>query len=63
MMKYPILPEPPYAHAITQWDAENRILTYAYNGRPTIQISIPGSAQVDYRASSDGNLVSDPMVQ
>lgn len=62
-MKYPILPEPPYAHAITNWDAENRILTYAYNGRPTIQISIPGSAQVDYRASSDGDLVSDPMVQ
>ena len=62
-MQYPILPEPPYTHPITEWDAKNRILTYAYNGRSTIQITFPGSAQIDFRTSSDGDLISDPMVQ
>lgn len=61
--QYPVLPEPPYAHAITVVDLENRLLTYEYNGRPTITISIPGNGIVDCRVSSDGDLMSNPLVQ
>lgn len=60
---YPTLSEPPYAHAVTRWDKEKRLLTCEYNGRPTIAIAIPGTDPVDYRTSSDGDLSSDPLVQ
>ena len=50
-VKYPIMYEPPYAHAITRWDSVNRVLIYEYNGRPTITIFIPGIGDVDYRLS------------
>ena len=60
---YPMLKEPPYAHAVTRWNKEQRVLTCEYNGRPTIAIAIPGADPVDYRTSSDGDLQSDPLVQ
>lgn len=61
--KYPVLTEPPYAHAITKWYEDKRLLVYEYNGRPVISITIPGIAHVDYRLSSDGDIISDPFVQ
>ncbi len=60
---YPVMREPPYTHAITVWDSIRRILTYEYNGRPTITITIPGTGEVDYRLSSDGDYVSHPFTQ
>ncbi len=55
--------EPPLAHAEDSWDPRTRCLSYRYNGRAILSMTIPGTAEPGYRRTSDGDLQSVPFVQ
>lgn len=60
---HPVLTQPPLAHALHHWDAEQGLLTYEYNGTTVLEVRVPPHTDLGFRHGSDGSMQSVQYVQ